>query len=349
MRGAGLCAGRNDGAIGDGLILFIGFDARPVDALHAVSAFFHDAAAADGHFRIAHELELRSFPVLEAQEVEAAHFIRTVIRAVARSDTALVDHVVKAFGAVHRGAHGTNLLAWSVLALLAGHGLEKGFRILEGRLIFGRIAGGLAGGRGCRVRIVAIDANPVHFASAHHLVLADNRNVVFRLAGDDAGVAAIAAIEVDGHGPFVALVRKFGLALVKGIVFRRRFLAFGKIRILAVFLESCRHHDVAAFHVEVILRAGHRVAVAGFPDHTSRSRRSPKRVRGAHDVSVEAFVCAGIARLFAPVAQGQNHNTLGLAREDPSGGGDLASRKSNVNDVRKDLPVFTAPRRDGVG
>jgi hypothetical protein len=79
---------------------------------------------------IAHEFELRRFPVLEEQEVEAAHLVGTVIRAVARSDAAVVDHVVQAFAAVDGRLHGTNQFAGSVLALHAGHRLEESFGIV---------------------------------------------------------------------------------------------------------------------------------------------------------------------------------------------------------------------------
>ena len=39
------------------------------DALNTISALFHDAAAADGHVRIAHELELRCLPILEKKKL----------------------------------------------------------------------------------------------------------------------------------------------------------------------------------------------------------------------------------------------------------------------------------------
>jgi hypothetical protein len=45
---------------------------------------------------------------------------------------------------------------------------------------------------------VPIDADPVHLAAVQHLVLADPRDVVLRLAGDGAGAAG-ARVEVDGH------------------------------------------------------------------------------------------------------------------------------------------------------
>ena len=53
--------------------------------------------------------------------------------------------------------------------------------------------------------VVAVDADPVHLAAAPHLALADHRDVVLGHAGDDAGVAAGARVEVDGHPPLVTL------------------------------------------------------------------------------------------------------------------------------------------------
>ena len=53
---------------------------------------------------IAQRLEARRRPVLVEQEVEAPHLVGAVVRAVARADAAVVDHVVQAFGAVRRGA-----------------------------------------------------------------------------------------------------------------------------------------------------------------------------------------------------------------------------------------------------
>ncbi len=54
--------------------------------------------------------------------------------------------------------------------------------------------------------VIAVHADPVHLAAAQHLILADHRNVVLRLAGDHAGVAAGAGRQVDRHAPLIALV-----------------------------------------------------------------------------------------------------------------------------------------------
>src|SRR5207244_3255119 len=93
-------------------------------------------------------------------------------RAVARADTAVVGHVVEAVGAVRRRLDRTDQFARRVLALHARHRLE--IRPVRGVFVAGEIA---------------IHANPVHGATARHLLLADDGDVVFRLAGDDAGAA----------------------------------------------------------------------------------------------------------------------------------------------------------------
>jgi hypothetical protein len=67
---------------------------------------------------------------------------------------------------------------------------------------------------------VGIDANPVHLAAAGHLLFADNRNIVFGLAGDHAGVAADTTIQVNRHPPGVTIA----LVLVIEIRIERQFL-----------------------------------------------------------------------------------------------------------------------------
>src|SRR4030095_560982 len=146
--------------------------ARAVDALHAVRALLHDPAAAHRDVGVAHHLEGGRRPVLVQVEVEPAHLVGTVVRAVARADAAVVDHVVEPLVAVHGGGDGTDDLAGRVLALHAGDGLVEGLRALRLSLV------------------VAVDPDPVHLAAAAHLVLPDHRDVVLRDAGGHAGVAA---------------------------------------------------------------------------------------------------------------------------------------------------------------
>ena len=165
-------ARRHDLAVANLATFALGLDARGVDALHAVGALLHHAAAADGDVGIALQLELRRVPVLEQQEVEAAHLPRAVVRAVPRADAAVVDHVVQALVAVHGGRDRAHHFAGRVLALLARHRLEVRVGSVE------------------RTGEIAIDAQPVHLAIAAHLLLADDGDVVLGDAGDDARHAA---------------------------------------------------------------------------------------------------------------------------------------------------------------
>ena len=48
------------------------------------------------------------------------------------------------------------------------------------------------------VAVVTVDPQPLHFASTPYVVFADDRNVVFRLARYDAGIAADATFHSRG-------------------------------------------------------------------------------------------------------------------------------------------------------
>src|SRR5690606_6612717 len=118
--------------------------------------------------------------VLVAEEVEAAHLVGAVVRAVARPDAAVVDHVVQAVGRVLRRPRRADDLARRVLALHARPRLEADPALLVA---------------------VLVDPEPEHEALPARLDRADRVDVVLRLAGDDAGVAADAGVEVDAHAP----------------------------------------------------------------------------------------------------------------------------------------------------
>ena len=121
------------------------------------------------------------------EEVEAPHLVRAVVRAVPRADAAVVDHLVQALGAVRRSPPP-----------------GRPPRRARSRSACTAPAGSSVSGLSSSPCVVAVDAQPVHLAAAQHLVLADDRDVVLRLAGDDAGVAADAGVEVDRHAPLVA-------------------------------------------------------------------------------------------------------------------------------------------------
>jgi hypothetical protein len=75
----------------------------------------------------------------------------------------------------------------------AGHRLEEGAGILDVTVV------------------VAVDAQPQHLAPARDLILADDRYIVFDIAGRNAGVAADATVEIDHHAPGMRGVIPFRL------------------------------------------------------------------------------------------------------------------------------------------
>src|SRR4051812_40420764 len=84
---------------------------------------------------------------------------------------------------MHGGVNRTSHLAGRLFAMHAGHRLEEARWIVE-----------LAGE-------IAIDTQPLHLAAPPDLILADDRDIVFRIAGSDTGIAADAGIEIDHHAP----------------------------------------------------------------------------------------------------------------------------------------------------
>lgn len=164
-------------------VLFLGTDFGLGDPLHAVSAFLHDPAAANCYVRVPEELEAGSIPVCELKKVKAPNFVRTVIGAIAGPNATVIHHVVQAFRAVGCGLNWADQLTRGVFTVLTQYGLKVRFRII-------RVA-----------PVITVYADPVHFAAMQNFLLAHNRDVVFRLAGNDTGIAAYATIQVDDHPP----------------------------------------------------------------------------------------------------------------------------------------------------
>ena len=122
--GAGLLAGRLDVAVTKLAPRELRIDLRPVDPLRAVGALLHDAARADRDVRVHRELEDVGRVLGEVEEVEAAHLVGTVVRAVAGPDAPVVDHHVEALRVVDGRGHRADLLAGGILAVHAGNRLE---------------------------------------------------------------------------------------------------------------------------------------------------------------------------------------------------------------------------------
>ncbi len=113
--------------------------------------------------------------------------------------------------------------------------------------------------------------------------------------------------------------------------------------------ERARRQNLAAFHAEVILRAGERIIVAGLLDGTGGRRGRPKRIGSADGVGVEPFVRSGIASPLASVSQRKDDHTIGLTRQAPCSGRHFAVRKRNIDDVRINLAVLAAAPGNVVG
>ncbi len=272
-----------------------------VDALHAVGALLHHAAAADRDVRVPERVVALRIPVRIEQEVEAPDLVRAVVRAVPRADAAVVDHVVQAFRAVGRRGDRADDLARRVLALLTGHRLVDRLHRLRRVDVAGE---------------VVVDADPVHLAVLAHLLLADHRDVVFRHAGDDAGAAAGARRQVDGHAPLVALV------LVVRVQRQRLGERVRHVRDDSGLVRVLRQRDDAgwmtALHRVVILCRGEEVAIACFDDLEPGAK--PGRIRRAQPVGVEGlrFLARGADASRHPpaVAEKHGHGLIGLAGHD---------------------------------
>ena len=160
---------------------------------------------------------------------------------------------------------------------------------------------------------VAVDADPVHLAAAQHLLLADDRDVVLGLAGDHAGVAADAGVEVDRHAPLVAVV-----ALLLPQRVERRMLLVGLLwrtrDRLAASARVALAHERAPLHLLMLLRVGERVAL----------RRSwpawpvakPKWLLARSAGGVEADAAADAAGAATPLPDGERDRVVGLAGRD---------------------------------
>ena len=151
------------------------------NSLHAERALFHDTFGANGDIRV----QILSVRVVDIAfpEVEETHMVRTIVGAVARSNAAVVDLNIQALLVVVRSVHRAHGLTGGIVAVLAEHRQEA--RLYIGVFTFP----------------IALYANPVHRALLQYNVLKVERDVVFRMASDDASLATGAAVEIHYHTP----------------------------------------------------------------------------------------------------------------------------------------------------
>src|SRR5262249_22959843 len=310
------------------------------DALHAVGTLLHDAARAHGHVGVVQQFQARRGEVGVLEEVEPPHLVGAVVGAVAGADAAVVDHVVEAVVAVGGRRDRADQLARGVLAMHARHRLEVA-----------RDGFGLEGVAG----VVVVDAQPVHLAAAGDLALADDGDVVLGLAGDDAGAAADAGGQVDGHAPLWPV----GVRLAGGVLGRvqRHALAFGvlpagEVRVFAepgegVGAEDAAFFDrVVALEVDqvVVLDAGQLVTPAG-PLHLDAGAR-PRRGPGAQPVHIEAGAGADLAGAGAAVAEVQRHGVVGVPRHGEDRHLQLLAAVAQLDLVGPHVAVLAAAEAD---
>src|SRR6202041_190302 len=223
---AGALARRNDLAVADQAIFFLGPDLGSIDSLHAVGALLHHSAAAHGDVRIAHAVQARRLVIRVEIEVEPADLVRTVVGAIPRADAAVVGHVVQALGVVRGGADRADIFARCVFALHAGQRLVIHLGIVQVPAEIG------------------VNANPVHGATARHLIFAHDGDVVLRLAGNHARVAADTPVQVNRHAPGIAAVLVAGVDRGPLGIFIVRIL--GEAGILAEFLHCGDADQIAS-------------------------------------------------------------------------------------------------------
>src|SRR5690606_36347848 len=116
--------------------------------------------------------------------VESSHFVRTVVCAVAGTDTTVISHLVEAFGAMRSSRHGTNCLTRCIVTLLTHHRHEGHLWILGGlfqpsKVIFR-----------CVAAVVLVYSDPMHFPAISHFGFSYYRHVVFSLASDSTSAAS---------------------------------------------------------------------------------------------------------------------------------------------------------------
>src|SRR4029077_17333254 len=179
--------------------------------------------------------------------IKAPHFVGAVVRAKSRADAAVVSHHIEPVLAMNGRVDWANRFTWRVLAMLAGHRLEHHLGMLRpvATVLVERLAAG----------VVTINTEPVHDAAMRDLQFSNNRNVVFRLAGNHASVTAGAHIQVDAHSP---LLRRVQWRM--GVETRRRMRQFfctwnlfREIVVFAITLQRSLTNKTAAFDAEMFL------------------------------------------------------------------------------------------------
>ncbi len=182
----------------------------------------------------------------------------------------------------------------------------------------------------------------MHVAAFVHLRLAHDWNVIFRLAGDDAGVAADAGGQINGHAPAVAVVIVF-VRIVKRVgavwVFRVRLLdSLGdEIGVSAELFQCASEQNipvlqaVLALNYVVFLGGDQKIVIAGFGDF--KAGTEPHGVGDLELIGIEAHAGANPADACAAIADMERDGIFSLARQYPDRRAQGASAEAQLNNI----------------
>ena len=168
----------------------------------------------------------------------------------------------------------------------------------------------------------AVDADPGHVAAAADLVLADDGDVVLGAAGDEAGIAADAGIQIDRETP-LEIAGERGIRVDGNGLGEFAIHLGGEVRLLPELLERPLAGDVAPLHVLVLLRAGKDVCILGQGLHGDTGTVS-ERGGIAERVGVESDLLHHVGDAVAAVAEGDADRAVGMAGSDQGGGIDVS-------------------------
>src|SRR6516165_6495228 len=211
---------------------------------------------------------------------------------------------------MHRCIDRANGFARRIFAVLADHRFHDHFRILfQMRIVLVPLRAGE----------VSVDADPVHFPASIYLIFTDDRDVVFRLAGDHASRATNASIQVDNHTPLVWSVE--GRMAVQRYVRRNIRIhpdGFRKARISLEFFDGGFSDQGPTFHAVVVLRLDEPISI--LLNETYRgSRREIWRVGGPQRVGVETCPLPHLSDYPTSIPERQTKRIVSMAGGDHHG------------------------------
>ena len=191
-------------------MVYLGF----LNSLHTESAFLHDSAHTNANVRVFLHLvqfvdarrsqrafiKMTFLTFIVIKKIEAANFIWAVVGTVTCANTSIVSHCVQALFILDGCINWANRLTGSLIALLAHHAMKAYLYIIwDLHLIRFPIFSVSIVGK------ISVNSHPMHFPSTKNLILAHNRNVVFTLTGDYAGVTANTSVKINNHAPLLMI------------------------------------------------------------------------------------------------------------------------------------------------